>query len=76
MSSQGLTPSTLVSHVLSTYPQTEQVFNKWNVACVGCWLTDEHTIQEVAQIYNLDLYAFLRDLREAIGERAKGPERA
>jgi hypothetical protein len=76
MSSQGLTPSTLVSHVLSTYSQTEQVFNKWNVACVGCWLTDEHTIQEVAQIYNLDLYAFLRDLREAIGERAKGPERA
>jgi hybrid cluster-associated redox disulfide protein len=66
----------LVSHVLSVYPQTAQVFNEWNVACVGCWLTNEHTVREVAQIYNLDLYEFLRDLRKAAGEKAKGPERA
>jgi hypothetical protein len=62
--------------VLSSYPQTAQVFNRWNTGCVGCWLTDEHTIEEVAQIYNLDLYTFMRDLREAAGERAEDPEHA
>lgn len=76
MSDSEISPSMLVSQVLSRYPQTARVFNKWNVACVGCWLTDEHTIEEVARIYDLDLHAFMRDLREAISGRNKGPERA
>jgi len=76
MPNSRLDPFMLVEEVLRRYPQTAEIFQELNLPCVGCWLTDTHTIADVAAIYELDLESLMRQLREAIGERAKGHERS
>lgn len=76
MTSARLSPFMLVCDLLQTYPETAEVFHKWNLACPSGWLTDMHTIADIAIIFELDLQALMRDLREAIGERPRGLERS
>ncbi|MFQ3535037.1 MAG: hypothetical protein SNJ58_04095 [Aggregatilineales bacterium] len=76
MTDSRLSSSMLVEEVLSRYPHVAEVFDKLNLPCVGCWLTDTHTIADVANIFDLDLEMLMRQLREAIGERAQGHARS
>jgi hybrid cluster-associated redox disulfide protein len=60
----------LVEEVLARYPQAAAVFKRWGLHCVGCWLADVHTIAQVAEIFNLNLRTFMRDLRKALKEES------
>ena len=56
-----------VTTVLARWPQTAAVFQRRNMACVGCAVADFYTISDAAGIYQVDLPAFLAELRAAIG---------
>jgi hypothetical protein len=70
MSSDLIHPQMTVLDVVSTYRQTEQVFDKYNDPageCICCKALFE-TLQDVASKYDLDLQTLLVDLETAARE--------
>jgi hybrid cluster-associated redox disulfide protein len=66
-----------IEYLLTRYPQAAQVFVAWRLACVGCWLACFHTLSDLSAIYNIDLQAFMADLRRAIASEApRVPDRS
>jgi len=57
-----------VSAVLDRWPQTANVFNRFNMACVGCPVAPYYTVTEAATVYNLPVDEFIAVLEKAIRE--------
>ena len=57
-----------VSAVLDQWPQTAEVFNHFNMACVGCPVAPYYTVSEAAAVYKLDVDEFVAVLEETIKE--------
>ena len=57
-----------VSAVLDQWPQTADVFNQFNMACVGCPVAPYYTITEAATVYNLSVDEFVAVLEKTIEE--------
>jgi hybrid cluster-associated redox disulfide protein len=55
-----------VEAALTRWPQTAEVFNRHNMACVGCPVAPFYTVAEAAAVYRLPLDAFLQELEDAI----------
>lgn len=51
-----------VDETLQHKPETSYVFIKYQTQCVGCYVQRFCTIKAVAEIYQLDLEKFLKDL--------------
>jgi len=51
-----------VEEVLRRKPKTAHVFVKNRTQCVGCYLQKFCTMQDVAEIYQLNLKKILKDL--------------
>lgn len=67
MNSDLIHPQMTVLDVVSTYRQTEQVFNKYNDLageCICCSSLFE-TLQDIAAKYGLNLQTLLADLEQA-----------
>ncbi|UCC53455.1 MAG: DUF1858 domain-containing protein [Anaerolineaceae bacterium] len=54
-----------VSAVLDQWPQTAEVFNQFNMACVGCPVAPYYTVAEAATVYKLSVDEFVAVLEEA-----------
>jgi hybrid cluster-associated redox disulfide protein len=65
---------TLISELLERWPATAVVFQKHNMACVGCVVAPFYAIEVAISIYNLDREAFLNELALVIEESANGRE--
>ncbi|MCC7448561.1 MAG: DUF1858 domain-containing protein [Anaerolineae bacterium] len=59
-------PDTIVDELLTTYPQTAEVFVGRAMVCVGCTISAFHTLAEAAAVYHLNLDEFLAELRGKI----------
>ncbi|NCF67644.1 MAG: DUF1858 domain-containing protein [Chloroflexi bacterium] len=57
-----------VSAVLDQWPQTADVFNQFNMACVGCPVAPYYTVAEAATVYKLSVDEFVAVLEEASKE--------
>lgn len=57
-----------VEEVLKRWPETADVFNRRNMACVGCPVAPFYTVKEAAAVYNLSPDSFIEELEEAISE--------
>ena len=57
-----------VSSVLDRWPQTADVFNRYNMACVGCPVAPYYTIAEAATVYKIPVDEFVTVLEKAIRE--------
>lgn len=55
-----------VSAVLNQWPQTAEVFNRYNMACVGCPVAPFYSVSEAAGVYNLPVDEFIAVLEKAI----------
>jgi hybrid cluster-associated redox disulfide protein len=55
-----------VEEVLTRWPQTADVFNRRNMACVGCPVAPFYSIAEASAVYNLMLADFVEELEEVI----------
>jgi len=60
--------SMTVDAVLDQWPQCADIFNDYNMACVGCPVAPYYTVHEVANVYNLALDEFVALLEKAIEE--------
>ena len=69
-----ITPEMSVDTVLSLYPQTVSVFVAHAMACVGCTISGFHSLREVAEVYNLDLTAWLAELSLATEPTPPSPD--
>lgn len=58
-----------VKEVLSRWPQTARVFQKYNMACIGCVVAPYCTMAMAAKDYGLTLEFFLAALEAAIQEK-------
>ena len=57
-------PEMTIADVLEQWPQTATVFQRYQMACVGCVLAPFYTLADAIQIYDVDCAAFLAELRE------------
>ena len=59
-----------VEEVLTEWPQTADVFNRHNMACVGCPVAPFYSVAEAVGVYALSLEEFAAELQQAIsGEK-------
>jgi len=57
-----------VSAVLDRWPQTADVFNQFNMACVGCPVAPYYTVTEAAKVYKLSVDEFIAVLEKSSRE--------
>lgn len=55
-----------VSAVLTRWPHTAAVFNRYNMACVGCPVAPFYTVSEAANVYGLFVDEFISVLKKVI----------
>jgi hybrid cluster-associated redox disulfide protein len=67
-------PDTIVDDLLTTYPQTAEVFVRRAMVCVGCTISAFHTVAEAAAVYHLNLDEFLADLHGKITASIKAQD--
>ena len=57
---------TTVNELMKEYPEAIAVFIRRKLGCVGCPTEAFHTLEDVAQIYGLELDRFLEELEQAV----------
>ncbi len=68
MSSSDQVANMTVSAVLNRWPQTADVFNQFNMACVGCPVAPYYSVTEAATVYKLAVDEFVAVLEKVIRE--------
>lgn len=57
---------TIISELLETWPRTAVLFQKRNMACLGCVVAPFYTIDDAITIYGLNREKFLNELAQLI----------
>jgi hybrid cluster-associated redox disulfide protein len=61
-----ITAGCLVHEVVERHPQVIAVFQRHGLRCVGCYISNYHTIADSAREYALDVEPLLNDLNRAV----------
>lgn len=56
----------LLEDLFARWPETAVVFQRHQMACVGCVVAPFYTVADAAQVYDLDPAAFVQELRAVI----------
>lgn len=59
----------IIQDVLTTWPETAVVFNRHNMVCIGCDVSQFYTIADAVAVYDLSLDDFVAELESVIGNR-------
>lgn len=59
-------PDLPLATLMSGLPSTIPVFLRHRMLCVGCMVSPFHTLTDACAEYDLDLAAFLAELRDAV----------
>lgn len=62
-----------IEELLHRWPQTAELFQDYQMACVGCVMAPFYSVLDAISIYDLDEEPFLNDLMQVI-ERGEGLE--
>ncbi len=65
--SPKITKKMPINEVIKKYPKTVFVFMDYGLHCVGCPMGFSETIEEAANLHQLDLEKLLNDLNKAAG---------
>ena len=68
----AITAEMTVDTILEMYPNTAKVFIAHGTLCVGCWMSDFHTMTEVALLYRIKLDDLLDELQQVAEEKGSG----
>jgi len=68
MSGSNQIANMTITSVLDRWPQTADVFNQYNMACVGCPVAPYYTVTEAAMVYKLSVAEFIAVLEKTISE--------
>ena len=70
MSEQPPLSEMIIEDVLLQWPQTADVFQRYNMACVGCVMAPFYTVADAIAIYGLSPEPFLADLEHLIDKQS------
>ncbi len=61
-----ITEDMLIGALVMWYPQTAQVFRKYNMGCIGCHTAQGETIAQGAAVHGVDVAELLRELNDVV----------
>ncbi len=67
-----ITEKMTIGEVILNWPALAPVFLKYGLHCVGCPMSVPETIKEAAQVHQIDIKKFIKELNEAV-EQVKWP---
>ena len=65
MSSGKITEDMNIKEVIEKHPEVVQVFQKYNMGCVGCIAASFEKISDIATVHGVDVKKFVEDLNKA-----------
>lgn len=68
MTEKKITKDMNIKEVIQKYPETADVFAKYNMGCIGCMAASFEKIEDIAAVHGTDVKSFLKDLNDAIKE--------
>jgi hybrid cluster-associated redox disulfide protein len=66
---EKITKKMTFSKVLEKYPETAQVFFEHGMACVGCPMAMQETIEQGALAHGLDVKKLIEDLNKKVTKK-------
>ncbi len=60
-----ITEKMTIEEVMANFPAVVPVFLKHGLRCVGCPMSAPETIEEAAQLHQIDIKKFIKELNEA-----------
>ncbi len=54
-----------IKEIIEEKPETIAVFQKYGLGCVGCFAAALETVEEAAEVHDIDLESFIKDLNQA-----------
>ena len=73
MDAETLAKTTL-EELFQRWPETAVVFQRHQMACVGCVVAPFYTVADAANVYGLDEAAFLEELAPLINQPENGDD--
>lgn len=64
--------TTSIDEALTSYPQLAALFMRHHMICVGCDIARFHTVEEAAQMYEMDPAALLLEMHTIIAMQFPG----
>ena len=66
MTDKKITEDMNIREVIDKYPETMEVFAKYNMGCIGCIAASFEKIRDIAGVHGVDVKTFVRDLNEIL----------
>lgn len=58
-----------VAETLRKYPEVASVFERYELRCFGCPMSEPESLEEAAEVHGLDIGRFLKELNSAIKKK-------
>lgn len=65
---EKITKEMKIEEVVRQYPQTAEVFAKYDFHCIGCFAASFESIEQGATAHGIDADELIEDLNKAIGK--------
>jgi len=66
MADNKITEDMNIKEVIDKYPETIDVFAKYNMGCIGCIAASFEKIKDIAGVHGVDVESFVNDLNSAV----------
>ncbi len=61
-----ITREMMISDIISSYPQTIEVFRSFGLDCMECQIADYEEVEHGAGVHNVDIVKLLKALNDVI----------
>lgn len=63
---EKITKDITFAEILQKYPETAEVFSKYNIHCAGCPMAMQETIAEGAEAHGINIKKLIDELNKAV----------
>ena len=57
-----------ITEIIQVYPQTHEVFRKFNLGCIGCVAASFETLEDGLIAHGINVDEFLKEINSVVGE--------
>ncbi len=69
MTSDKITENMNIKEIIEKHPEIIQVFQKYNMGCIGCIAASFEKISDITTVHGIDVKKFVKELNEAIKKK-------
>ena len=66
---EKITKDMVLGEVIMKYPRTMEVFFKYNLPCAMCHFASGETIEQAAELHEVDLDKLLKELNKSVEKK-------